>query len=105
MELRETGQVVGHVGAFFREHLIGLEIGWNIYSAFWGQGFASEAAAEAVRYAFEVRREPQVRALIDSGNVRSIRVALRVGLRYAAKDELYGKAVGRYTREREPLAP
>jgi RimJ/RimL family protein N-acetyltransferase len=105
VELRETGEVVGHVGTFFRERLIGIELGWNIYSAFWGQGFASEAAAEAVRYALEVRGEPQVRALIDSGNARSIRVALRLGLRYEAQHELYGKAVGRYTRDREPSAP
>jgi RimJ/RimL family protein N-acetyltransferase len=101
-EHRETGQVVGTVGAFFREGLGGMEIGWNTYRAFWGQGFASESAAEAVRYALEVRGEPRVRALIDAGNARSLRVAQRLGLRYEAEAELFGKPVGRYTREREP---
>jgi RimJ/RimL family protein N-acetyltransferase len=100
VEVRETGQLVGNVGAFVRESLSGIEIGWNIYRAFWGQGFASEAAAEAVRHAFEVRGEPQVRALIDPGNARSIRVALRLGMRYDAETMLYGEPVGRYILER-----
>lgn len=99
--LRETGEVVGNVGAFFREDLSGIELGWNTYVPFWGQGYASEAAAEALRYALEVRGEPQVRALISSGNARSIGVALRLGLRYDAEADLYGKPVGRYTRQRE----
>jgi RimJ/RimL family protein N-acetyltransferase len=98
MEARETGQLVGTVGAFFREGLAGIEIGWNTYGGYRGQGFASEAAAEAVRYSLEVRGEPAVRAFIASGNTPSIRVALFLGMRYEAEDELYGKSVGRYTR-------
>jgi RimJ/RimL family protein N-acetyltransferase len=103
VEVRETGQLVGHVGAFIREGSSGIEIGWNTYRASWGQGFASEAAAEAVRYALEVRGEPAVHALIDTGNERSIRVALRLGMRYDADITLYGKPVGRYTCERVAL--
>ena len=102
VEVRETGQLVGAVGAFYREHLSGIEIGWNTYRAFWGQGFASEAAAEAVRYALEVRGEPHVRALIASGNARSTRVARHLGLHYETDIELYGKSVGLYKRAREP---
>jgi RimJ/RimL family protein N-acetyltransferase len=104
VEVRETSQLVGTVGAFFREDLAGIEIGWNTYRAYRGQGFASEAAAEAMRYALEVRGEPQVRAFIASGNTPSIRVALLLGMRYVAEADLYGKAVGRYTRERAPGA-
>ncbi|SDF00933.1 Acetyltransferase (GNAT) domain-containing protein [Massilia sp. PDC64] len=77
-----------------------MELGWNTYRAFWGQGFASEAAAAALHHALEVRREPKVRALIASANDSSLRVARRLGLAYEADTELYGKAVGVYTRER-----
>jgi RimJ/RimL family protein N-acetyltransferase len=100
VELRETGQLVGHVGAFFREGLAGIEIGWSTYRAFWRRGFASEAAAEAARHALDVRGEPGVRALIDPGNAPSIRVALRLGMRHDAQTLLYGEPVERYTRER-----
>lgn len=100
VEERETGQLVGTVGAFFREHLEGIELGWHTYRPFWGRGYAREAGAEAMRYAFEVREEPRVKAFIDPANRASIRVALHLGLRYAAEEELFGKPVGLYTLER-----
>lgn len=77
-----------------------MEMGWNTYRAFWRNGIANEAAAAVLKYAFEVRREPKVRALIDSGNASSRRVAERLGMRYEMKTELYGKEVDSYMRER-----
>jgi len=77
-----------------------MELGWNTYRAFWGRGFASEAAAEALNHALEIRREPKVRALIASANESSLRVAKRLGLAFEAETEMYGKAVGMYARER-----
>lgn len=99
VEEKETGQLVGSVGAFFREESSVMELGWNTYRAFWGRGFANEAAAAALNHAREVRREPKVRALITSANASSLRVAGRLGLTHEADTELYGKAVGIYTRE------
>jgi RimJ/RimL family protein N-acetyltransferase len=100
VEERETGRLVGSVGAFFREDCTVMELGWNTYRAFWGKGFANEAAAAALDYALEIRREPKVRALIAAANVSSLRVARRLGLTYEAETELYGKAIGIHTRER-----
>ena len=101
VEEKATGQLVGTVGAFFREDATVMELGWNTYRAFWGRGFANEAAAAALSHALEIRREPKVRALIASTNESSLRVARRLGLTYEAQTEIYGKAVGVYTRERE----
>jgi RimJ/RimL family protein N-acetyltransferase len=102
VEVQQTGQRVGHVGAFYRESSSVMELGWSTYRAFWGQGFASEAAAAALEHAFEVRREPKVQALIDPGNEPSLRVARRLGLAYEAETELFGKTIGCYTLERTP---
>lgn len=101
VEERQTGQLVGNVGAFFREDSTVMELGWSTYGEFRGQGFANEAAAAALNYAFEIRREPKVRALIASANTSSLRVAQRLGLTYEAETEIYGKAIGCYTLERE----
>lgn len=101
VEEKTSGRLVGTVGAFFREDATLIELGWNTYRAFWGQGFAAEAAAAALDHAFDVRREPKVRALIDAGNASSLRVAKRLGLAYEADTDIHGKAVGMYTRERE----
>ncbi len=104
VEERQTGQLVGNVGAFFREGSAEMELGWNTYSAFWGQGFASEAAAAALHYALEIRGEPEVRALIAPGNESSLRVARRLGLTYAGETELFGNAIGCYARKHdEPI--
>jgi RimJ/RimL family protein N-acetyltransferase len=101
VEDRTTGQIVGNVGAFFREDATVMELGWNTYRAFAGQGLASEAAAAALHHALTIRREPSVRALITSTNTSSLRVARRLGLAYEAEAEIHGKAVGIYTRGRE----
>ncbi len=103
VEEKETGRLVGGVGAFFREESTVMELGWNTYRAFWGQGFANEAAAAALQYAFETRREPKVRALIAAANASSLGVGRRLGLAYEADTEIHGKAVGVYTRERGSL--
>ncbi len=100
VEEKESGRLVGSVGAFFREDSTVMELGWNTYRASWGQGFANEAATAALHHAFEVRGEPKVRALITSANESSLRVAKRIGLRYEADTEIYGKAVGIYTAGR-----
>jgi RimJ/RimL family protein N-acetyltransferase len=101
VEDKETGRVVGNVGAFFREQSNVIELGWNTYRACWGQGYANEAAAAAVKHVFETRREPKLRALIAAANESSLRVARRLGLRHEADTEIDGKAVGIHTRERE----
>ena len=101
VEEKETGRLVGNVGAFFREESTVMELGWNTYRAFWGRGFANEAAAAALHHAFEIRREPKVRALIAAANASSLRVARRLGLTHESETEIYGRAAGVYTRERE----
>ena len=100
IEDRQTGQLVGSVGAFFRDESTVIEMGWNTYRAYWGKGIANEAAAAVLDYAFEVRGEPKVRALIASGNESSRRVAERLGMTYEMETELHGKRVNSYTRER-----
>ena len=100
VEDRETGQVVGNVGAFFREQSAVIEMGWNTYRDFWGQGVANEAATAVLEYVFEVRLEPKVRALITAGNESSRRVAERLGMSYETETELHGQAISSYARER-----
>lgn len=100
IENRQTGQLVGSVGAFFRHESTVMEMGWNTYRAFWGKGIANEAAAAVLKHAFEVRREPKVRAMIGYGNESSRRVAERLGMTFETKTELNGNEINSYMRER-----
>jgi RimJ/RimL family protein N-acetyltransferase len=97
IELRETGQFVGTVGAFFRDGLTDdLEIGWSVVRAFWSQGIATEAARAALAFGMQRHAVPRAIALIDAGNVASVRVSEKLGMRYESDVELYGRQVRRY---------
>lgn len=100
VELRESGTLVGNVGAFYREGWPELEMGWNTFRAFWGRHIAREAMGAVLRYAFEARGERRVTALIDANNEPSLRVAAHLGFTRESEADFYGKPVGRYVRSR-----
>jgi RimJ/RimL family protein N-acetyltransferase len=45
---RGTGEFVGRIGPWHPEGWPGLEVGWSLLSAYWGRGYATEAASVAV---------------------------------------------------------
>jgi RimJ/RimL family protein N-acetyltransferase len=47
----------------------------------WGQGYATEAAQAAMRYAFEELDWPEIVAFTSRLNVRSMRVMEKLGMR------------------------
>jgi RimJ/RimL family protein N-acetyltransferase len=55
------------------------ELGWALIQAHWGRGYATEAAAAIREWAHEFRSIEQLVSLISSDNVRSQRVAERLG--------------------------
>jgi RimJ/RimL family protein N-acetyltransferase len=100
IEQRGSGVLVGNVGAFFREGWAEIELGWNTFRAFWGQGIAREAATEVLRHVFEERGEQRATALVDGGNAPSLRVAAHLGMTYESEVDLFGNPVGRYVKAR-----
>lgn len=101
IEMRDTGAIVGTVGAFFREPPSQvLEMGWTVQRAHWGRGVAREAAKAAAAYAFERHGVKQVIAHIDPLNAASIRVSEYLGMRYEGEVDFYGEKTGRYVLAR-----
>lgn len=62
------------------------ELGWALLRSHWSHGYATEAAAAIRAWAYESRPIDQLVSLISSDNVRSQRVAERLG---AAPTETY----------------
>jgi RimJ/RimL family protein N-acetyltransferase len=56
------------------------EIGWRLARHAWGHGYATEAAIEAMRFAFEDRRVPELVSYTHVDNVRSRRVMQKIGM-------------------------
>lgn len=94
VERKSDGALMGRVGMINPEGWPALEIGWTLGKPYWGQGYASEAAEAAVRYAFLTQPVDRLISCIDPDNTPSQAVAKRVGerkgeftnLRIAGKD-------------------
>lgn len=83
VEEKATGAFLGMIGFWEPETWPGLALGWDLAQCHWGQGFATEGASAALAHAFLVWKRDEVISLIHAENVRSIRVAERIGERPA----------------------
>jgi RimJ/RimL family protein N-acetyltransferase len=76
---RETGAFVGRVGPWQPEGWPGTEVGWGIGKDYVGKGYAYEAAAASMDYAVDVLGWREIIHTIAPDNVRSARLAERLG--------------------------
>jgi ribosomal-protein-alanine N-acetyltransferase len=64
-----------------------VEVGWRLDPAHWGNGYATEAAAAALRHGFEVAGLPEIVSFTAAINLRSQAVMQRIGLRRDPGDD------------------
>jgi RimJ/RimL family protein N-acetyltransferase len=76
------------------------ELGWGLAREHWGHGYATEAALALRDWALGERGLTRLISLIEHENLRSIRVAERVGERYEPDVEVRGKPTRLYSLER-----
>ena len=78
----ESGEPIGDCGLETIELNGGTEteLGYDLRRDMWGRGLATEAAGAVVRYAFAELRLPRVISMVRPHNVRSARVAEKVGM-------------------------
>jgi RimJ/RimL family protein N-acetyltransferase len=88
VERKEDHALIGRVGLLNPEGWPGLEVGWSLGKAYWGQGYATEAASAAMHYAFLTQPVDRVISNIDPGNKASQAVAIRLGESKGEKAEL-----------------
>ena len=81
VELLVSGEVIGVCGMQPLDNGE-FELGWWIWKAHWGHGYATEATAEFVRHARETMGLPRLAAVIDTPNIASKKVAQKLGLRF-----------------------
>jgi RimJ/RimL family protein N-acetyltransferase len=84
--VRETGEYAGWVTlavpAFLPEILPAVEIGWQLPREHWGRGYATEAAAELLRFGFTGAGVERIVSIRHIDNARSKRVMDKLGLRF-----------------------
>ncbi|TFC90895.1 MULTISPECIES: GNAT family N-acetyltransferase [Cryobacterium] len=84
LETRSTGDFLGFAGLAPLPAFIpgpsGIEVGWRLARAFWGQGYATEAARAALGFAFGRLELEQVHAITAVINEPSRAVMERLGM-------------------------
>lgn len=80
-ELRSSGEVIGFCGLKFLAESQETDVGYRLARAHWGQGYATEGAIASVRYGFETLGLSRIIGMVMPGNLASIRVLEKVGLR------------------------
>lgn len=78
---KSSGQWVGRLGPWYPEGWPAPEIGWGITREHWGKGYASEGAAAAMDYAFDVLGWQEVIHCVHEDNLASQGVAKKLGSR------------------------
>ena len=83
VEERATGAFVGRAGLTRFEPWTDVEVGYALVPSAWGKSYASEMASRTLRYAHEVVGARGVTSHILAGNAAAVRVAERLGAKYA----------------------
>lgn len=66
-----------------------VEIGWRLDKAYWGKGYATEAARAALKVAFEHLELPEIYSFTPAGNIRSRAVMERISMVNTGQDFEY----------------
>lgn len=87
---RSSGRLIGRGGLWRPEGWPGLEVGWLLDPASWGQGYATELGRAVRDHAFTVVGAAHLLSVIHRDNVASIRVAEAIGARFEREHEVDG---------------
>ncbi len=90
LEIKDSQKFAGFVG--LHEPIMNLpfspciEVGWRLGYEFWGQGYATEAATAALKFAFEVLELAEVVSFTATLNLRSQAVMKRLKMQNTGKN-------------------
>ena len=112
---QETGELIGAIllqqlpdnqGNLTQDY----EIGWHLRRSRWGQGFATEAAQCIIAYGFKTLQLPELYAVVNPQNQRSIQVTQRLKMeplgrvqKYYGVEVLLFRLVSGKTKVMEPM--
>jgi RimJ/RimL family protein N-acetyltransferase len=96
LELRATGELVGRAGLYYPPDWPALELGWTVARPHWGNGYAGEAARAAMGWARDELGADHLISLIADDNLRSQRVAEKLGMEQEGRVQVRGFDLRRY---------
>ncbi|WP_108651369.1 GNAT family N-acetyltransferase [Dongshaea marina] len=100
LEEKESHQLIGRVGIINPEGWPGPEVCWALDPDYWGKGYATEAAREVIHWGFCHLSLPRIISVIAPNNIRSAKVAERLGEEFSHQQRINDKIVDIYAIER-----
>lgn len=97
---RLTGQLIGYCGIAVEE-IEGKqenELGYRFDSEFWGQGLATEAAMECLKYGLEKLRLKYLLGIVEPENRASVGVLVKIGMEFVKETVWCDKIVHVYIK-------
>jgi ribosomal-protein-alanine N-acetyltransferase len=88
--LKASDEPIGLCGLVKRDALPLPDVGYALLERFWGQGFATEAAAATIDHGLGVLGIPVIAAITKPGNAGSIAVLEKIGMAYQGLRQLEG---------------
>jgi len=83
-----AGIPIGMCGLIHREHIQEIDVGFAFLPAYWSRGYATEAARAVKEYGHRQLGLTRIVGVVSPGNVGSIRVLEKLGLRFARPVQL-----------------
>lgn len=93
---KASGVLTGWCGVWRLAETGEVEIGYAVAKEFWGRGFATEAAAALLEYAFAYIKPDKITAVADPQNIASRRVMEKLGMRFVRTDDFYERQLVQY---------
>lgn len=108
VELKDSGEFIGFVGLLAQgESVIPntpfIEIGWRLDAAFWGKGYATEAARASLEFAFTNLNVAEVYSFTVLDNLPSRQVMSRIGMADTGQNFNHPKIAAGHSLERHCL--
>ncbi|MBZ0290078.1 MAG: GNAT family N-acetyltransferase, partial [Anaerolineae bacterium] len=89
---------LGHCGLVTLQNGVEVEVAYAFGQAYWGKGYAPEAAHASLRYGFESGALDIIIALAVPENMASQRVMQKIGMQYqGTTEQYYGTMLALYT--------
>ncbi|MBI1256620.1 MAG: GNAT family N-acetyltransferase [Chloroflexi bacterium] len=102
VEEKASGLLIGHTGLEYIPSAPQVEIAYTFAKAYWGRGYATEAAAASLSYGFEAINLAEIYGLAFLENTASQNVMRKIGMEsQGITREYYGLELAFYHLTRE----
>jgi ribosomal-protein-alanine N-acetyltransferase len=101
---RDGARVIGDAGFGVFEQTGNVELGYTLRRDRWGRGYATEAARACLKAGLAHLDVPRIVAVVDAENLRSARVAERIGMAAVDTVHLRGRPHTLFAVRRAPAA-